>query len=127
MDTCPHSRWAHRVRDALLIAAAGVAVSTSLPAIAGDQSRPSVPTLLRRLDDPRFEIRTAAERELSRLEAVDLPVLEKAATQDAEQASRIVALLERLYVGESAAAPEQNVARSALLSSLDAMISVRRA
>ena len=127
MDTCPYFRWVDRVRDALLIAAAGVAVSTSIPATAGDQARPSVPSLLRRLDDPRFEIRTAAERELSRLQAVDLPVLEKAAAQDAEQAARIVALLERLYVGESAATPDQSIARSVLLSSLDAMLAVRRA
>jgi hypothetical protein len=127
MDTCPHSRWVTRVRDALLIAAAGLAVSTSPLANAGDQNRPSVTSLLRRLDDPRFEIRTAAERELTRLEAVDLPVLEMAATHDAEQAARIVALLERLYVGDSAQAPDQNVARSALLSSLDAMLAVRRA
>jgi hypothetical protein len=126
MDTCPKPHWAYRVRDALLIAAAGLAVSTS-PLSGGESKAPSVESLLRRLDDPRFEIRTAAERELTRLKAVDIPVLEKAATFDAEQAARIVALLERLYVGQSASKPELNPARAALLSSLDPMLAIRRA
>jgi hypothetical protein len=127
MDTRPQSIWVNRVRDALLIAAAGLAVSISPPASAGDQPRPSISTLLRRLDDPRFEVRTAAERQLSRLKVIDLPVLEKAAIRDAEHAARIVALLERLYVGESGPVRDENVARTALLSSLDAMLAVRRA
>jgi hypothetical protein len=124
MDTRPHRR-VKRVRDALLIAAAGLAVSTS--AIAGDRPTDSVPVLLRRLDDPRFEVRTAAERALARLDVIEIPVLEKAATQDAEHAARIVTLLERLYVGESGSMPEQNIARTALLSSLDTMLAIRRA
>jgi hypothetical protein len=124
MDTCPHHR-VKRVRDALLIAAAGLAVSTAT--IAGDRPTDSIPVLLRRLDDPRFEVRTAAERVLSRLDVIEIPVLEKAATQDAEQAARIVTLLERLYVGESGSAPAQNIARTAVLSSLDAMLTIRRA
>ncbi len=123
MDTCPIAAWGARVRDALLIAAAGLTVSmASGLAIA----EPPVPPLLRRLVDPRFEIRTEAERELTRLQAVDLPPLEKAAQQNSEQAARVVAILERLYIGQSASNTEGHLARAALLSSLDPMLSIRR-
>jgi len=113
------------VRDVLLFAAAVVTVSTS--SLAADDRAAAIPSLLRRLTDPRFEVRTAAERDLSRLEAVDIPLLEQAAARDSEHAARVVSMLERLYVADSAPAPEENPARAALLSSVDAMLAIRRA
>jgi len=127
MDACRKCCWATRVRDGLLIAAVGLAVSAAPAAHADDTRRPSVESLLRRLDDPRFEIRSAAERDLAHLELVDIPALEKAAARDAEQAVRIVALLERQYVGKLPAQPESNPARAAVLSSIDPMLAIRRA
>jgi len=126
MDTRPDREWVTSVRDALLIAAVGLGLSTSL-ASGEDAPASPIPALLRRMTDPRFEVRTAAERELTRLDAVQIPVLEEAATKDSEHAARIVSLLERLYVGQSAPNSDETSARGALLSSLDVMLTIRRA
>lgn len=131
MDTRPFRSWAACVRVAFLIAAAGLAVSVltavSISAVfGGDPASPRFPSLLRRLVDSRFEVRTAAERELTKLQAVDIPPLEHAAMQDAEHAARVVSLLERLYIAHSSACGEGSPARAALLSSLDPMLTIRR-
>ncbi|WP_145033614.1 PDZ domain-containing protein [Caulifigura coniformis] len=110
----------------MLIAAVGLGLSTSTASAAEDAQSSSINALLRRMTDPRFEVRTAAERELSRLDPVQTQVLEEAATKDSEHAARIVSLLERLYVGQSAPGPEETSARPALLSSLDVMLTIRR-
>jgi hypothetical protein len=126
MDTRDSFCRAVRVRDVLLIAAVALAVSPSNLAPAAEPANAPVSTLLKRLVDPRFGVRSAAERDLTLLSSVDIPPLETAATRDAEHAARVVALLERLYVGNAVATTGVNFARAALLSSADPMLSIRR-
>jgi len=125
MDTRSWKLWTGCVRDLFLIAV-GLGVSTSAAVLAAPPASSTVPSLLKRLSDPRFEVRTAAERDLTHLSAGDIPALEQAATGDAEHAARAVSLLERLYVGQTSTESQQNPARAAVLSSLDAMLTIRR-
>jgi hypothetical protein len=111
------------VRDGWRCVAVAVTLVLHSSPAAGQDS-PSA--LLKKLADPRFEVRTQAERDLGKIKAVDLPALADAARREPEQAARIVALLERLYIGAPAETSSSTPGRAAVLSTLDAMMAIRR-
>jgi hypothetical protein len=102
----------------------GAIAAACSPAGAQDANRTG--QLLRRLTDPDFAVRTHAEAELFSAGIHDIAAFEAAAMDDPENASRIVALLERLFVGNAGNIGDRDWARYSCIGSADVILSMRR-
>jgi hypothetical protein len=114
-----------RVRLSALTGAAGIAL-LPFAARGGELTDTRVDDLLKRLVDPSFAARSAAELELAKARISHVEALEGAASREPEHAARIVALLERLFVGDSDSAENLRLARTAGISSVDVALTIFR-
>jgi hypothetical protein len=109
-------------------ATVGLSLSLLVAGLAAEPPGPSarIDALLGQLKDTDFGVRLRAERELSTTGVAAIDALERAAIGDAENGTRVVSVLERLYVGDAVHEEEHHLARAACLGSGEALLSLRR-